>query len=448
MNGANYLRCRDSNMSLSFSNLPNGANEAIKPFTLQTSSETLHDLKTLIKLSKIAVPTFENSSQKDGKYGIDRKWMQRMVEKWTVFDWSKTEDHLNTFPHFKAAITDDDKTEYEIHFMALFSKKADAVPLIFLHGWPGCFLEFIPILQLLKGKYTPESLPYHIIIPSLPGYAFSSGPPLNRDFGIKDVARIFDRLMSMLGFDAGYIAQGGDIGSNVATLLAANHPSCKAFHVNCIFLPGPPASASKTEISPAQQAGLARGREFLTIGSSYALEHATKPSTIGLVLASSPLALMAWVSEKFRDWSDVTPADETIIEFVTLYWITNSIERCIYPYRGDYPEGAATLFKFLPPPSDPTTAPSTTTTDTPPHPEEPQTQTQYTMPSKPLGFSAFPLEILSTPRSWVEGAGNLVFYRAHTEGGHFAALEKPEVLLADVVEFVDQVWGGVSGAGG
>lgn len=141
----------------------------------------------------------------------------------------KSENVINSFPNFTLDIVDKSGPT-NIHFVSLFSQKPDAVPLVLLHGWPGNFLEFLPILQLLRTTYTPETLPYHVIVPSLPGYAFSSPPPLDRDFRIEDVARILNKLMVDLGFGSGYIVQGGDVGSKIARVMAAEHESCKAVH--------------------------------------------------------------------------------------------------------------------------------------------------------------------------------------------------------------------------
>jgi microsomal epoxide hydrolase len=147
----------------------------------------------------------------------------------------KTEDLINSFPNFTLDIADESGPT-TIHFVSLMSQKPDAIPIILLHGWPGNFLEFLPILDILRRNYTPETLPYHIIVPSLPGYAFSSPPPLDRDFRLEDVARIFNTLMTELGYGDGYVAQGGDVGSKVARVMAAEYGSCKALH-SMIFIP-------------------------------------------------------------------------------------------------------------------------------------------------------------------------------------------------------------------
>ena len=115
----------------------------------------------------------------------------------------------------------------DIHFVALFSQKPDAIPVILLHGWPGSFLEFLPVLDLFRQKYTSETLPYHLVVPSLPGFTLSSGPDISHDLGQVDVARIMDKLMKRLGFGEGYVVQGGDVGSKVARFIGVNHDACK-----------------------------------------------------------------------------------------------------------------------------------------------------------------------------------------------------------------------------
>lgn len=125
-------------------------------------------------------------------------------------------------------MTDDKGSDFTIHFLALFSKKSDAIPLIFLHGWPGSILEFLSMLTVIKKQYpNPEDLPYHIIVPSLPGYAFSSSPPIDRDFKADDMAPVMNALMIALGFGSGYIAQGGDLGSFIARQLGVENEECK-----------------------------------------------------------------------------------------------------------------------------------------------------------------------------------------------------------------------------
>lgn len=136
-------------------------------------------------------------------------------------------------PNFTLPIKDknnDNKTVHTIHFAALFSQNPHAVPLLLLHGWPGNFMEFLPMLEILRERYTPATLPFHVVVPSLPGYAFSSAPPLDRNFEAQDIARILHELMCELGFGEGYVVQGGDIGSKVARVMGVLFEAVKAVH--------------------------------------------------------------------------------------------------------------------------------------------------------------------------------------------------------------------------
>ncbi|KAL4988285.1 Alpha/Beta hydrolase protein [Aspergillus falconensis] len=397
-------------MTAPFTKLPSTATIIPSPFRIAIPNEQLSDFKTLLKLSKIAPQTYENL-QEDRRYGVTHEWMSTMKEEWlNSFDWRAVEEHANSFPQYTTEIEG-----LAIHFAALFSEKTDAVPIVLLHGWPGSYFEFLPLLQLFKDEYSPSTLPYHLIVPSLPGYTFSSGPPLDKNFIIADSARIVDQLMRALGFASGYVSQGGDIGSRVARTLAVHYDSCKAVHLNFCPLVERPDGVSDEGQNELEKRGLERLEWFLTYGKAYAEEHGTKPATIGHVLASSPLALLAWVGEKYLDWPDTPFSKHKILELVTLYWFTESFPRAIYPYRQSNPI----------PPGPP-----------------PDLNELYI--HKPLGFSYFPKELMPTPKSWVEKTGNLVYFNQHSEGGHFAALEQPKKFKEDLTEFVSQIWPGVS----
>ena len=210
-----------------FDTIPSIATLAPKKFTAHVSDQDLSDFKQLLRLSKIGPKTYENQDNKDERYlGIKRQWLVDAKSHWeTKYDWRTTEDRINSFPNFTVKVEDID-----VHFLGLFSKKADAVPIALLHGWPGSFLEFLGVCDEFRKKYSENDLPFHIIVPSLPGYGYSSGPPLDRDYTISDMARIVDQLMKGLGFGGGYISQGGDIGSFVTRILGAEYEACKAIH--------------------------------------------------------------------------------------------------------------------------------------------------------------------------------------------------------------------------
>lgn len=265
----------------------------LTPFKAATSDQAIQDLQTLIKLAPLGPHTYENS-QSDARYGVNYDFMSKARDRWlNGYDWRKAEARINSFPNFTTQIESEGQT-YTVQFLALFSSSARAVPITFLHGWPGSILEFLDLLDVLKSKYPdPASLPYHVIVPSLPGYGYSSGPPLDRDWAVEDMAAILNKLMVGLGFGDGYVAQGGDIGSFTSRELAASHVACKAIHLNFCSMPKPKA-VQEGEESEAELKGLKRYHDFTTVGNAYAREHGTRPSTIGFVLSSSPIALFAW----------------------------------------------------------------------------------------------------------------------------------------------------------
>ncbi|PWY75919.1 epoxide hydrolase [Aspergillus eucalypticola CBS 122712] len=395
-------------MTLAYSKVPSGTTVIPSPFQVHVSDEQIEELQLLVKLSKLAPPTYEGLQQ-DRKYGITNEWLANAKEAWKSLDWRSAESRINSFPQFTYDIEG-----LTIHFVALFSERKDAIPIVLLHGWPGklTFLEFLPALTSIRDKYSPETLPYHIVIPSLPGFTFSSGPPLDANFTGVDTARVINKVMLNLGFEDGYVAQGGDIGSRIGRILAVDHESCKAVHLNACYM-GKPSNVPDTAITEEDKRALARAQWFGTYGSGYALEHGTRPSTIGNVLSTNPVALLAWIGEKFLDWADEAIPLETILESVSLYWFTETFPRSIYHYRENVP---------------------------PPNLRQAEDPRWYIR--KPFGFSYYPKELVPTPRAWVETTGNLVFWQAHEKGGHFAALERPQDFLDDLTVFCGQVWAG------
>lgn len=328
----------------------------------------------------------------------------------------KQEAHINSVPNFKTQIKDEESgNTFSVHFAALFSKKPDAIPIVLFHGWPGSFLEFFPIMDLVRKKYSPEELPYHIIAPSLPGYTLSDPPPLDREWRLADSARIMHKLLLSLGFgETGYIVQGGDVGSMIARTIAVTYAECKAMHLNFMFMSEPP-NIPASSLTAQEKRGLEKREYFHTLGSAYGKMHGSRPSTIGIVLSSSPVALLAWVGEKFLEWTDDDLPIDTVLTDISLYWLTECFPTSIYTYKveqfeqNNLPKGYFHGSKEM-----------------------------YV--DKPSGYSFFPQEITPIPRAWAETSAKLVSFRAHEKGGHFAALEKPEELLEDIEEFVKKAW--------
>ncbi|KAF4780025.1 epoxide hydrolase [Colletotrichum scovillei] len=397
-------------MAHAFGNLPSGVVKAPEKFTLNVPDQSVDEFQQLLKLSKIGPETWYNK-QEDGQFGVSRKWLIDAKEAWLKFDWRKQEARINSVPNFKAKVEDADLGTVDVHFAALFSNKKDATPVIFMHGWPGSFLEFFPMIDLLVSKYNPDTLPYHVIVPSLPGYGLSAGSiPLEKETQQEAVARSLHQLMLDLGFGSGYAAQGGDVGSFMARIMSG-YKECKAFHLN-MLMPTPEDAAGGTDgLTPQELEQTGRMLKWRSTGMSYALEHGLRPATIGLVLSASPLALLAWIGEKYIEWVDSRyPLQlETILELVSLYWYTDTFPRSIYPYRP--------LAKAMSSEGGGTTIPTSKET--------------------PLGYSCFPAEIGLMPKAWAEKSfPNLTQYRTHEKGGHFAALEQPALLLQDVEDFL------------
>jgi microsomal epoxide hydrolase len=377
-----------------YSKIPTGALLQPKPFKVNIGEEKLQQMKDFLKIAPIGPATYANTSttqQANGlspperSSGVRRDWLIEAKDQWlNKFDWRKREERLNSFPHFTVPIKADDGHTVDIHFMALFSEKPDAVPLAFYHGWPGSFLEFTKIFELLRQKYSPKDLPYHVIAPSLPNYAFSSGPPVEIEWDVPEASAVLHKLMLGLGFGSGYVAQGGDIGSGICQAQGSRYDECKSIHLN--MCPVPQSIAEQhTDMDELEKKAMARGEAFARNGSAYALEHGSRPATIGLVLSSSPLALLAWIGEKFLEWTDEDPPLDEILESISLYWLTDTFPRCIYPYRA-FTQGRRERPKI----------------------------------SKPSGYSFFPYELFPTPRSQAAAQLNLVAFKQHTSGGHFA----------------------------
>ncbi|KAH7032121.1 Alpha/Beta hydrolase protein [Macrophomina phaseolina] len=400
----------------SYDAIPNGAKSQPTKYMVSIPEEKVQQMKQLITLSPIGPETWENlqESRDLREFGISRNWLNSAKAEWEKYNWRASEAYINSFPNFTLPVTDDDGRTYTIHFVALFSTNPLAIPIAFFHGWPGSFLEFLPMLELIKNKFpSPDQLPYHIIVPSLPGFAFSDPPPKDKDWTIHDSARLLHKVLESLGFgENGYVAQGGDLGSFVSRSLASRYDACKAMHLN--FCPvGKPEGISDSEANEAELKALDRGNAFSNAGFAYAMEHATRPATIGLALSASPIALLAWIGEKFYTWTDTPPSLNTILESVSLYWLTSTFPTSIYTYRRMIgPRASQPTFHA-----------------------QPENHVH-----KPFGFSWFPKELIPVPRSWVASTGNLVWHKQHSSGGHFAAMERPDAILEDVEDFVGKVW--------
>ncbi|KAK4661107.1 uncharacterized protein QC763_001380 [Podospora pseudopauciseta] len=398
----------------SFGILPPGILTQPTPFSLNVSMRDIHRLSAQVDQANIAVPQYYNTHADpvNGRYGVSRSWLLDAQQIWlSEFDWRAHEEQQNKFPNFRINVTlPSDGQVFDLHFAALFSKREDAVPITLLHGWPGSWMEFLPVMELLVEKYTADTLPYHVVVPSIPDYGLSFRPEETKELTMATAGEAINSLMVQLGFN-GYVAQGGDVGSFLSQVLS-HHDECKAYHLNMFFMTSQQqASVAHLNISAEEQAKVDYAAAWATTGNAYAVEHGTRPSTISLVLQTNPVAMLAWMGEKLIEWSDNRhspfPSIDTILSFVSYYWLTNSYARSMWAYS----ELTSVVGGELPPYN-----PSLT---------------------KPMGYSCFPVEIATLPESWArELFPNLVFYGVHEKGGHFAALQAPEAFLSDIEQFL------------
>ncbi|KAJ5722398.1 hypothetical protein N7488_000433 [Penicillium malachiteum] len=382
------------------------------PFTFHVPEDKLIEFRELLRLSKVGAVTWWNQ-QGDPNLGVSREWLAKAKETWlTSFDWRKHEDFINKFPNFEIILEDNELGQVNVHFAALFSAKKDAIPVIFMHGYPSTFVDFLPMMEILAEKYSPETLPYHVIVPSLPDYGLSDRQSLDQEMTLGRSARIMNQLMIELGFHEGYVAQGGDLGSMLARMMSARYKECKAFHVNMLVLNEGQEVPSPKDLSPQDLQILQRTEAWSKTGLAYVLEHGTRPSTVGLAISSSPLALLAWIGEKLMEWTD--PQNkfslDQILSLVSFYWLTDTFPRSLYH---------ATIIRDY--------------IGSKPFP---------TSMEKPLGYSMFQYDLAVLPQPWVQELyPNLVFFNNHDRGGHFASIEQPDAFLDDVEKFVSTVSG-------
>ncbi|KAL7622759.1 hypothetical protein AAE478_006437 [Parahypoxylon ruwenzoriense] len=387
--------------------------ENIRPYKIAIPQADIDQLNR--KLLDARLPGGSGDDGDNWGRGTPVAAVGRIARHWREsFSWRSFEDELNELAHFEATISIDEFDPFQVHFIHQRSTAQDAIPLLFVHGWPGSFLEVTKILPLLvEGeKYGGPS--FHVVAPSLPNFGFSSR--IDRPgFGLKQYAETFHKLMLGLGYSQ-YVSQGGDWGYFITRVMSALYPqSLRATHLNLLAaVPPPPRNALIAHAqflirhylnlySPQEAAGLKKTQEFVRDGSAYGIIHGQRPTTIGISLNDSPVGLLAWIYEKLVAWTDDYPwTDEEVCQWISIYWFSRAgpaASVVIYheAARGEY-----------------------RTTDSP------------LTPSVKIGFSHFPREIFSTPLFWNRRLGDVVFEREHEKGGHFAAWERPEDIVADL----------------
>ncbi|VDB86667.1 unnamed protein product [Peniophora sp. CBMAI 1063] len=343
-------------------------------------------------------------------YGVPRNDVVRLVQHWkNGYDWRTEEAALNEeLPMFTRDISVAGHDALNVHYVHQKSTVPGAIPLLFVHGWPGSFIEVRKILPLLVTPSDPNAPAFHVVALGLPGYGFSEAPK-KPGFGPKQMAETGHKLMLALGYDE-YVCQGGDWGCLITMIIASTYGPrhAKAWHTNMPDLvPAGPDAA--THYSESDRAALKRVENFRKTGAGYRVEQSTKPQTLGYNLSDSPVGLLAWIYEKLISWTDAYPwNDDEVLTWISIYWFSRAgptaSTRLYYEARvGKFGPGTeqGTIFKVF-------------------------------KVDVPIGLSFFPGEINTPPESWVSPHGQLVQSTRHNRGGHLAAYEVPDLLVGDL----------------
>ena len=367
----------------------------IRPFTLSVPQDALDDLK--LRLDRTRWPDTETVD--DWSQGAPLERVKALCDYWKQdYDWRRCEALLNGLGQFVTEIDG-----LNVHFLHIRSPHDDALPLLITHGWPGSIIEFVKVIGPLTDPVThggKKEDAFHLVLPSLPGYGFSE-KPRESGWGMPRIAATWATLMSRLGYDR-YVAQGGDWGAGVTTVMGVMKPvGLRAIHVTLpLVLPDPIPSV----LSPEESRMLADLAHYQRWDSGYSTQQMTRPQTLGFGLADSPAGQAAWIYEKFREWADCDGIPENVfsrdelLDNIMHYWLSNSATSSARLYWESFFDGFKAVKVDI-----------------------------------PVGCSIFAKELYRAPRTWAEQSMSQLFYWNELDkGGHFAAFEQPDLFIDEV----------------
>ena len=374
----------------------------IRPFRLEVPEATLEEIRARVA----AFPWHEMPAEGGWDYGANLDYMQELCAYWLEgFDWRAQEARINHFDHFLTPVGGID-----LHFIQEKGSGPAPLPLIISHGWPGSVVEFLEIIEPLAHPERFGGDPgdsFDVVAPSLPGFGFSGKPP--RPWGPRHMAGLFAELMTeVLGYES-YLAQGGDWGGAISSWLGFEHaPACKAIHLNIMTMHHPAGPQT-----PEEEAWEERFAREQVMEGGYRTQQATRPQTLSYAMMDSPVGTAAWIVEKFRFWSDLKGGDlesvhskDSLLANIMVYIVTRTFNTASWIYYGRREEGGRVL-----------------------SPEGKRVEV-------PTACALFPEELLAwPPRSYVERVYNVQRWSEFPRGGHFAALEEPELLIEDIRAF-------------
>lgn len=375
---------------------------SIKNYKIDISDELLTDLKYRL------IHTRWPNQYKNEKweYGTEQNYLQSLISYWAEeYDWKKQEQKLNQYHHYLSSVNGSN-----IHFIHERGKGPHPIPIILTHGWPDSFLRYQKLLPYLTDPAKHGGNPndsFDVIIPSLPGFGFSEKPS---QAGMNNcvIAELWSKLMQdVLGYHK-YAASGGDIGSGVTRYLACSHPdSLIGIHLTDIGIVKPLlANTSGNTLSAQERTYVNKSQEWLSREGAYMSLQSTKPQTLSYGLADSPVGLAAWMIEKYQSWSDCNGSldnkfsKDELLTNIMIYWITNTMDsacRIYYENTHSLPD-----IKSI---------------------------------QVPTGISLFSKDIMPPPEDWTRRNLNVTYWNEVPHGGHFTAMEEPELFAKEIQTF-------------
>ena len=379
----------------------------IKEFNINASENVLSNINSKIK----NYPWLSIENMEGWTHGTNKKYLKELCDYWlSDFDWKVHEKSINSFSNFKTNVNGMD-----IHYIEEKGSGKNPKPLLLMHGWPGSVVEF---LEIIKPLAHPEEFggniedAFTVIIPSLPGFGFSDAP--KKPIGPRKIAEILNQMMTKNLKYNHYVAQGGDWGATIANWLGYDHFSnCKAIHINCLTMRHP--DGPQTEEEKKWQKKFDNDQ---IIQDGYRTQQATKPQTLAYSMIDSPVGIAAWIIEKMHGWSDLKDnniesvySKDLLLTNIMVYVLTNTFNTASWIYFGRREEGG----RFFP--------------------------KDFKKISIPTGIAIFPKEMSEwPPRSYVKRIFNIKQWTEMRSGGHFAALERPDLLLEDLRMFTREIF--------
>ena len=374
----------------------------IKYFKLNIPDKALQEIYTKVK----NYPWHEMPDDGGWKYGSNLDYMKEISSYWVKdFDWRKHETEINTFSNFTTIVDD-----IEIHFIHEKGSGSNPTPLLHMHGWPGSVVEFLNIIEKLAH---PEKFggniedAFDVVAPSLPGFGFSGKP--SKPMGPRKMASILNKLMTENLQYKDYLAQGGDWGATIDNWIGYDHSkTCKAIHINCLTMRHPEGTKTKEE-----EVWQARFEKDQIMQDGYRTQQATKPQTLSYGMMDSPVGVAAWIIEKMYSWSDLQDnniesvySKDTLLSNIMVYIVTKTFNTASWIYYGRREEGG----RFFP--------------------------NDFKKIRIPTAAAILPAEMSEwPPKSYVERIFNIIQWTEMPRGGHFAAMEQPELLVKDILRF-------------